>query len=135
MFFHGIPYKYIQVHYPVISPLHNTAELTADQQADSRHLIERFGLEPVHLLEYDRGTYGLIECLEACFAFGDVVFAFRSLSLPFWQLSLHEVGVEKLDLREARWIFLNGTENREKIRNQFPKTKIFVCTAEKHNRI
>lgn len=131
MFFHGIPYKYIQVHYPVISPHHNTAELTAEQKADRRHLIERFGLEPVHLLKYDRKTYGLTDCLKACFTFGDVVFAFRSIPSPFWQLSSHEVGVEKLDLREARWIFLHEAEHLENLQMQFPKTRIFVCTAEK----
>lgn len=135
MFFHGIPYKYIQVHYPVISPRHNTEEMTEAQKADSRHLIERFGLEPVHLLAYKRAVYGLRDCLAACFSFGDIVFAFRSLPHPILQLSAHEVGVKELDLREARWIFLNGAEHYEKIQKQFPKIKVFICTAEKHTGI
>ncbi|BAU26946.1 hypothetical protein DFP93_10429 [Aneurinibacillus soli] len=135
MFFHGIPYKYIQVHYPVISPRHNTEDLTEAQKADSRHLIERFGLEPVHLLAYERGVYGLKDCLTACFSFGDVVFAFCSLSPPLLQLSTHEVGVKELDLREARWIFLNGVEHQAKIQTRFPGIKVFVCTEEKHTGI
>nr|WP_245590539.1 hypothetical protein [Aneurinibacillus terranovensis] len=119
MFFHGIDYKYLTLHYPVLSPRQSRGK-NKEQLADRRHLIEKFGVEPVHLLEYIRGEYTLQDCLTSCFEFGDVVLAFRSLPLPFWQLSRHEIGVVVLDMRLARWIFTKKHAHIAKLKKLFP---------------
>jgi hypothetical protein len=126
MFFHGIPFPYLRLQYPVLSPRQSAGHRTEEQLADRRHLIEQFGLEPVHLLEYRRRVYTLQDCLEACFSFGDVVFAFRELPLPMWQLSRHEVGVPALSLRRARWIFILQAVQYVELRQLFPGIPIFI---------
>ncbi|MED0736400.1 hypothetical protein [Aneurinibacillus thermoaerophilus] len=130
MFFHGIPFRYLRLQYPVLSPRQSAGQKTAVQLSDRQHLIEQFGLEPIHLLEYWRNEYTLQDCLRACFAFGDVVLAFRELPLPIWQLSRHEVGVSALSLHRTRWIFILHPEYSEELRTMFPKVPIFALHYE-----
>ncbi|WNC16587.1 hypothetical protein [Brevibacillus brevis] len=84
---------------------------------DRLHLLQQFGLEPVHLLEDDE-SYPPERCIRECLAFGDTVFAFERLCLPMWQLSSHEVGVEVLDLRACAYIFT--TRHEAKVEDLFP---------------
>jgi len=104
MFFHGIKWEYVKVEYPLLSPRRTVSRKRLAQAMDRLHLLKQFGLEPIHLLESDE-HYSEEECVKACLAFGDTVFAFARLPLPFWQLSRHEVGVEVLDLRTCCRIY------------------------------
>ncbi|MFE4199072.1 hypothetical protein [Aneurinibacillus aneurinilyticus] len=131
MFFHGIPLPYLRLQYPVLSPRQSAGKKSREQLNDRTHLIERFGLEPVHLLEYRRNDYTLQDCLEACFRFGDVVFAFRHVPLPIWQLSRHEIGVPALSLNRTRWIFTMRTEYRTELQAMFPAVPIFLLCEQK----
>ncbi|WP_232695678.1 hypothetical protein [Brevibacillus daliensis] len=124
MFYHGIPAKYIREHYPILSARKSAMEKTGDSLADRLHLLQQFGVEPVHLLE-ERGDYDQERCLIECRQFGDVVFAFSYLPLPVWQLSKHEVGVSILDLRKAVAIF-TPIEHKEMLFDMFPNKNIFV---------
>jgi hypothetical protein len=126
MFFHGIPLTYLYIQYPVLSSRQSTGHRTKEQSEDRKHLIERFGLEPVHLLEYRRHDYGLQDCLKACFGFGDVVFAFRSVPLPMWQISRHEIGVPALSLHRVRWIFVLRSDYQKELQALFPTVPIFI---------
>lgn len=103
MYFHGIDYRFVELQYPVLSPRLTLRDKKPEQKEDRQHLFERFGLEPVHLLKSSK-TYTVLECLRACFSFGDTVFAFHDLPLPTWKLSKHEFGVEAIDLRRALWV-------------------------------
>lgn len=87
---------------------------------DRLHLLQQFGLEPVHLLESDE-SYPDERCIRECLAFGDTVFAFEQLSLPMWQLSRHEVGVEVLDLRTCSAIYTK--RNDTKVEDWFRKIR------------
>lgn len=100
MFYHGINREYVYQHFPILSPRRCISHKDQEKQADRVHLIRQFGLEPVHLLEAG-AKYRDEECIHACLRFGDTVFAFNSIETPFWQLSLHEIGVPILDLRNA----------------------------------
>lgn len=131
MFFHGIPLPYLRLQYPVLSPRQSAGKKTREQLDDREHLIERFGLEPVHLLEYRRNDYTLQDCLEACFRFGDVVFAFRHVPLPIWQLSRHEIGVPALALNRTRWIFTMHAEYHADLQTMFPAVPIFLLHERK----
>ena len=117
MFYHGIKWEYVCREYPLLSPRRTVNRKKQEQLLDRLHLIQQFGLEPIHLLESD-GTYPPSRCIQECLAFGDTVFAFERLSLPMWQLSRHEVGVEVLDLRTAVYIFTNRIET--KVEKLFP---------------
>lgn len=97
---------------------------------DRTHLMERFGIEPVHLLEYRRREYTLHDCLQACFGFGDVVLAFRYLPLPMWQLSRHEVGVAALALDRVRWLFVTRNDYVAELRELFPGRPVFVVQQQ-----
>lgn len=131
MFFHGIPLPYLRLQYPVLSPRQSAGKKTREQLDDREHLIERFGLEPVHLLEYRRNDYTLQDCLKACFRFGDVVFAFRHVPLPIWQLSRHEIGVPALALNRTRWIFTMHAEYNAELQTMFPAVPIFLLHERK----
>lgn len=126
MFFHGIDLRHIQMHYPILSPRQSVGCKSFEQLKDRKHLIERYGLEPVHLLEYWRGEYPLRNCLQSCFAFGDTVLAFSTIPLPFWQLSRYEIGVPVLNLRKVRWIFCKEPNNKSELASLFPGKKIFL---------
>jgi hypothetical protein len=135
MFFHGIDLGHLKNHYPILSPRQSVGSKSKEQLADRKHLIERFGLEPVHLLEYWRGEYEGRDCLRACFAFGNTVLAFSSLPLPFWQLSRFEIGVPILDVRRVRWIFYKDKGLKEELRALFPGKKIIFIKEADLNRI
>ncbi|WCK53699.1 hypothetical protein PP175_20565 [Aneurinibacillus sp. Ricciae_BoGa-3] len=119
MFFHGIDYHYLARQYPVLSSRYSEGK-TEEQAADRRHLLKKFGIEPVHLLEYNRREFTLNDCLKSCFNFGNVVFAFRRLPLPFWQLSTNEVGVAALRMDSARWIFIKDDTLLRDLKSKFP---------------
>ncbi|WP_400164227.1 hypothetical protein ACAF76_015110 [Brevibacillus sp. TJ4] len=106
MFYHGINWVYVKREYPLLSPRRTVGGKRRDQLLDRLHLVQQFGLEPIHLLEADE-NYPPERCIQACLAFGDTVFAFAQLPHPIWQLSAHEVGVEVLDLRTCNHIFTN----------------------------
>lgn len=125
MFFHGIDYEYAIKQYPILSPRMTVAnKKTEEQLADRRHLIEQFGFEPVHLLESER-NYSILSCILSCLSFGDTVFAFRNIPLPIWQLSVHEVAVPCLDLRQCRWIVTRNRVIRPHVIQKF-KVPVFV---------
>lgn len=124
MFFHGIHLRHLKLHYPVLSPRQSLGNKTKEQLLDRNHLIGKFGLEPVHLLEYWRGEYSLRDCLTSCFTFGDTVLAFSSIPLPFWQLSRFEIGVPVLDLRTVRWVFYRQPHLKQSLQVMFPNKKI-----------
>jgi hypothetical protein len=129
MFFHGIDYQYLAQQYPVLSSRYSEGK-TEEQASDRRHLLKKFGVEPVHLLEYSRREFTLSDCLEACFTFGNVVFAFRSLPLPFWQLSRNEVGVAALRMDRARWIFIKDDTISEDLKDKFPSVPLIRVNGE-----
>lgn len=104
MFFHGIHWEYVKREYPVLSPRRTVSKKKQEQWLDRIHLIQQFGIEPIHLLEADE-TYPAWRCIAECYAFGDTVFAFETLTSPLWQLSRHEVGVEVLDLRKSTCVY------------------------------
>lgn len=120
VFFHGIDFKYVIQQYPILSPRRTVSEKNKEQLADRRHLIQQLGFEPVHLLESSGPSYPRIRCIKECLAFGDTVFAFRHLPLPYWQLSLHEIGVPVLDLRKCAAIYTTNLSIKEKLISYFP---------------
>ncbi|WPS89032.1 hypothetical protein SMD22_08765 [Brevibacillus halotolerans] len=117
MFYHGIHDKYVIEHYPILSPRRTAPYKHGKDLADRMHLIEQFGLEPIHLLEESR-EYSQDICLRECCRFGNMVFSFQSLPTPAWQLSKHEIGVPILDLRKTVAIY--ATQEHESIKNLFP---------------
>ncbi|MFS8513569.1 MAG: hypothetical protein LOD87_07590, partial [Planifilum fulgidum] len=92
MFFHGIPFIYLVRQYPVLNPASSFRNKSPAKRADARRLIRTIGFEPVHLLR-SSPSYPIRRCLEACFRYGEVVFAFESIPYPRVQLSEHEWGV------------------------------------------
>jgi hypothetical protein len=108
VFYHGIDWVYVKKEYPLLSPRRNVSRKRPEQLADRVHLLQQFGVEPVHLLE-EGPDFPAERCIRECLAFGDTVFAFKEVSSPLWQLSCHEVGVEVLDLRKCSLIFTRET--------------------------
>lgn len=119
MFFHGIYYQYIRMQYPILTPRRTLKDKNKKQLEDRKHLIEKFGLEPVHLLE-NSSNYSILNCLRSCFEFGDTIFVFERLSQPYWQLSRNEVAVPLIDLRAARWIATSNESAYSWLRKRFP---------------
>ncbi|MEW9670793.1 hypothetical protein [Ammoniphilus sp. 3BR4] len=105
MFFHGIQMRFLAKQFPYLNPDGHVSSKHGDQLADRIHLIEKFGLEPVHLLE-SSPDYPVSKCLKECFSFGDVVLAFCKLTQPIIQLSKHELGVPFLDVRSCHYVFV-----------------------------
>lgn len=126
MFFHGIDCQFVVKQYPVLSPRCHTYDRTRVQQADRRHLIRRFGFEPVHLLESNPVDYPAGECIRECLRFGDTVFSFSELPLPIWQLSRHEVGVQMLDLTSCHLIYTVDRRNITTLRKLFRHTPLAI---------
>ncbi|QRG70510.1 hypothetical protein [Brevibacillus choshinensis] len=114
MFYHGIKWEYVCREFPLLSPRRTVKNKKQEQLLDRLHLLQQFGLEPIHLLESDE-SYPPSRCIQECLAFGDTVFAFDRLSLPMWQLSSHEVGVEVLDLRTSVYIFTIAPEAKVEV--------------------
>ncbi|MBO2531971.1 MAG: hypothetical protein CW342_03625 [Thermoactinomycetaceae bacterium] len=119
MFFHGIPFIYLVRQYPVLNPASSFRNKSPAKRADARRLIRTIGFEPVHLLR-SSPSYPIRRCLEACFRYGEVVFAFESIPYPRVQLSEHEWGVRTLDLRRAAWVIISGKKHRCWFRSRFP---------------
>lgn len=126
LFFHGIDFKYVINQYPVLSPRCSTNGKTSEQLADRRHLIEQFGFEPVHLLESSGKSYPPSTCVKECLHYGGTVFSFSYLPIPYWQLSLHEIGVQTLDLRTCHSIYTLEPRWIKEIKNHFPNKPIFL---------
>lgn len=122
MFFHGIKWEYVIREYPVLSPRRTVRGKRKEQLLDRLHLLQMFGVEPIHLLEADAG-YPPERCIKECLAFGDTVFAFERLCLPIWQLSSHEVGVEVLDVRSS--VLIYTTNHEAKVERYFPGIPCF----------
>ncbi len=123
MFYHGIYSSYVYRDYPLLSPRRTASEKKGEQLSDRIHLIEQFGLEPVHLLEASE-EYPDERCIQACCHFGNTVFAFSWLPDPLWQLSCHEVGVPVLDLRDCTCIYLR--EEDVELSRLFPDKQIHL---------
>jgi len=123
VFFHGIKWEYVREAYPLLSPRRSVSRKRGDQLADRLHLLQQFGLEPVHLLE-EGADYPPERCVRECFCFGDTVFAFERLEGPLWQLSRHEVGVEMLDLRTCVRIYTKRADAAAEIRGLFPDVPV-----------
>jgi hypothetical protein len=123
VFFHGIKWEYVREAYPLLSPRRSVSRKRGDQLADRLHLLQQFGLEPVHLLE-EGADYPPERCVRECFCFGDTVFAFERLEGPLWQLSRHEVGVEVLDLRTCVRIYTKRADAAAEIRELFPDVPV-----------
>jgi hypothetical protein len=123
VFFHGIKWEYVREAYPLLSPRRSVSRKRGDQLADRLHLLQQFGLEPVHLLE-EGADYPPERCVRECFCFGDTVFAFERLEGPLWQLSRHEVGVEVLDLRTCVRIYTKRADAAAEIRGLFPDVPV-----------
>lgn len=105
MFFHGIPAQYVPDDL-YLSPRRTILNKGREQLQDRRGLIRRFGFEPVHLFE-SSPDFPVSDCVRNCLRYGNVIFLFRSLPLPFWQISHHEIGVQSLDLKEAKAVLLS----------------------------
>ncbi|TPG85692.1 hypothetical protein EEL32_14755 [Brevibacillus laterosporus] len=123
MFYHGIHDKYVVSHYPILSPRRTAPYKHGKDLSDRMHLIEQFGIEPIHLLE-ESCDYSQDICLRECRRFGNVVFSFQTLPIPLWQLSKHEIAVPILDLRETVAIY--ATEEHETIRRLFPSIPYLI---------
>lgn len=117
MFYHGIKWEYVWRQYPILSPRRSVGEKKKEQRQDRLHLLQQFGVEPIHLLEAG-DDYPADRCLRECSVFGDTVFEFDRLRLPVWQLSPHEIGVEVLDLRTCTRIYVTG--NPTNVADLFP---------------
>ncbi|MGC5326536.1 hypothetical protein [Brevibacillus sp. SYSU BS000544] len=104
MFYHGINREYVYQQYPVLSPRRTVSHKNREQRSDRRHLIDQFGIEPIHLLQ-SSDDYPKATCIEECMEFGDLVLEFTALPDPVWQLSKHEVGVFVLDVRQAHTVY------------------------------
>ncbi len=105
MFYHGVNREYIYQQYPVLSPRRSVSHKNKEQRMDRRHLMEKFGIEPIHLLE-SSDHYPVDRCIQECLEFGDTVLEFATLPDPLWQLSRHEVGVTVLDVRNASSVYV-----------------------------
>ncbi|MFT9486932.1 MAG: hypothetical protein ACH0QD_06140 [Tepidibacillus sp.] len=132
MYFHGIDYEYLLYQYPVLSPRLTILRQNKTQQQDRQHLLERFGFEPVHFLE-SSASYSIQEAIQACSAFGNVIFVYHVLPFPMLQLSEHEVGVPTIDTREANWIFVNHYQLIDKIRPLYPNLPILFCKKQQYS--
>ncbi len=133
MYFHGIYYHYLLYQYPVLSPRLTILRQNEKQRKDRKHLLERFGFEPVHFLE-SSNSYSKQECITSCFSFGNVIIAYKHLPLPMLQLSVHEVGVPVIDVRQADYIIVKQDKLIKDIRRICSNKPIFYLT-NKHNMV
>lgn len=130
MFFHGIDLKYLEKGFPFLYPESSVSTKDEKQLEDRKHLIERFGFEPVHLLESSE-SYTLRHCVIECLKFGEVILAFVKLSEPLIQLSEHEIGVSYLDTRWCRYIFTRRELSRDIRDLGFKQPIIYVQGSQK----
>ncbi|MFV9511107.1 hypothetical protein [Tepidibacillus sp. LV47] len=130
MFFHGIDAEHLLIQYPILSPRLTIFRQNLVQKKDRKHLLEQFGFEPVHFLESSK-TYSVKSCLNSCFAFGNVVFAFSSLPQPLLQLSSHEVGVPVVDTRKANAIFIQNRDLVNEMKRLYPNIPIIIVNSKR----
>ncbi|MBO8164506.1 MAG: hypothetical protein H0Z34_12400 [Brevibacillus sp.] len=123
MFYHGINREYVYKYFPVLSARRSVSQKNDTQLADRRHLLELIGLEPIHLLEAD-ADFPPQRCIKECLAYGDTVFAFQTLDLPFWQLSRREIGIPVLDLRRAAAVYTRCAD--QSLRDLFQGVPIYM---------
>lgn len=128
MFFHGIPFNYLVRQYPVLEPASFFRRKSPVKRADARRFIQSIGFEPVHFLR-SSSNYPIRRCLDECFRYGEIVFAFASLPYPRIQLSEHEWGVPSIDLRRAAWICVDGEDHLHWFRSRFPHLPV-VCRRQ-----
>ncbi|MGD9677444.1 MAG: hypothetical protein AB7V16_03620 [Vulcanibacillus sp.] len=131
MFFHGIKYEYLLFQYPVLSPELILSRENKEQLKDRKHLIERFGFEPVHLLQAS-GSFPVRKCLETCFKYGNIVFMFNNLSTSYLQLSENEIGVREIDVRRAKLIFINQPNLIDNVKKLFTDKKIYLVIDKEY---
>jgi hypothetical protein len=125
MFFHGMDMKFVPKQFPCLFPDAHVSTKNETQLQDRAHLIERFGFEPVHLLESTK-EFPASKCLQECFTFGEIVFAFRHLKGPIWQISNHEIAVPFLDIRICKYIFVKTEELRIHLFKLFGNQLVFL---------
>ncbi len=114
MFFHGIKLAFLIKQFPFLNPDAHVLSKSDLQLKDRLHLIQKFGLEPVHLLE-SSSTYPIKKCLNECFSFGDIILAYRKLVPPILQLSSHELGVNCLDVRSCSYVFIKQVVHKSEL--------------------
>lgn len=125
MFFHGINFTYLKKQFPFLYPDANVTTKKPEQLKDREHLIQQFGLEPVHLLEASI-HYPVHKCIRECQTFGEIVLAFKKLPDPFFQISCHEIGVPFLDIRDCSFVFLSSHRLKDKIHSLGLKAPIIT---------
>lgn len=125
MFVHGIPFRYIPRHFPVLNATCASFNRSREQMEDARHLIEQFGFEPVHFLRTSN-PYPLYKCMEACFRFGDTLLLFNTLPFPRLQLSPNEWGVREVDLRHTSVVISRHLQAQDWFRHYLPGIPFFL---------
>jgi hypothetical protein len=125
LFFHGIDFEHFIHQFPYLYPNAQFSNKSRVQLQDRKHLLHRFGLEPVHLLESSR-EYPIRKCLQECFAFGNLVLGLKSIPQPYWQISRHELGVTFLDVRLAAFYFIRQREHREQLEYLLPNKRVRI---------
>ena len=128
MFYHGIKVEYVYKDYPILSSRRSVSSKDERQLLDRKHLLDQFGIEPIHLLE-SSADYSRERCLTECLAFGDVVFEFDTLEDPIWQLSAHEIGVPILPLSNANSIYVLDYDKRMK--ELFPNIPFYLVSQQR----
>ena len=124
LFVHGIPFRYVPFHYPVLNAAYMAPERTREQIEDAQHLIKQFGFEPVHFLRTS-DYYPLNVCMKECFRFGDTLLIFNTLPYPRLQLSANEWGVHGIDMRDAYFVISRHPEAHVWFRQHMPETPFF----------
>ncbi|GGE18149.1 hypothetical protein GCM10011571_19960 [Marinithermofilum abyssi] len=123
VYFHGIPFVHLAKQFPVLNPGRPQKRKPPSKRKDARHLTERIGFEPVHLLKASP-AYPARRCLDECFQYGDTVLVFQDLPFPRVQLSDHEWGVRHLDSRQAIWIMTKRAWGAVWIRRHLPEVSL-----------
>lgn len=125
LFFHGIPLVHLIKQAPLLIPDTQSKRRSPSRRADAEHLIRLLGFEPVHLLR-SSAAYPRSRCIRECFCYGDTVWGFWELDYPRVQLSPHEFGVPRLDLRKAAVVFTVRRDSLPRLRSRFPHLAVWV---------
>lgn len=125
MFVHGIPFRFVPRHYPVMNANRSSADRTHVQKEDARRFIDRFGFEPVHFLR-SSSHYPLSKCMKECFRFGDTLLIFNTLPYPRLQLSPNEWGVREVDMRRVSFVLSYHTQAQEWFQYYLPGIPFFL---------